>query len=78
MYAKRASVKNFRNIKEAKVDFCPGVNVLVGENAQGKTNLLEAIFFASVGRSFRAANVGEVIRFGEKNAEISIDYKRDE
>lgn len=78
MYAKRASVKNFRNIKEAEVDFCPGVNVLVGENAQGKTNLLEAIFFASVGRSFRAANIGEMISFGEKNAEISIDYKRDE
>ena len=78
MYAKRASVKNFRNIKEAEVDFCPGVNVLVGENAQGKTNLLEAIFFASVGRSFRAANIGEMISFGEKNAEISIDYKREE
>ena len=78
MYAKRASLKNFRNIQEAKVDFCPGINVLVGENAQGKTNLLEAIFFASVGRSFRAANTGEMIRFGEKSAEISIDYKLDE
>lgn len=74
MYCKRVSVKNFRNIKEAKVDFCNGVNVLVGENAQGKTNLLEAIFYASVGRSFRAANIGEMIRFGEKSAEISLDY----
>ncbi len=78
MYAKRASVKNFRNIKEATVDFSPGVNVLVGENAQGKTNLLEAIFYASVGRSFRAANASEMISFGEKSAEISVNYKRDE
>ncbi len=78
MYARRASVKNFRNIKEAEVGFCPGVNVLVGENAQGKTNLLEAIFYASVGRSFRAANAGEMISFGEKSAEISIDYRREE
>ena len=78
MYAKRASVKNFRNIKEANVDFCPGVNVLVGENAQGKTNLLEAVFYASVGRSFRAANASEMISFGQKSAEISVDFKREE
>ena len=75
MYCKQVAVKNFRNIKEAQVDFSPGVNVLVGENAQGKTNLLEAIFYASVGRSFRAANIGEMIRFGEKSAEISLDYQ---
>ena len=76
MYCRRVAVKNFRNIKEAEVEFCSGVNVLVGENAQGKTNLLEAIFYASVGRSFRAANIGEMIRFGEKSADISLDYQR--
>ena len=75
MYCKRVALKNFRNIKDADVEFCDRVNVLVGENAQGKTNLLEAIFYASVGRSFRAANIGEMIRFGEKNAEISLDYQ---
>ena len=75
MYCRRVEVKNFRNIKDAQVDFSPGVNVLVGENAQGKTNLLEAIFYASVGRSFRAANIGEMIKFGEKSAEISLDYQ---
>ena len=75
MYCKKASVKNFRNIKEAEVGFCEGVNGLVGENAQGKTNLLEAIFFASVGRSFRASNIGEMISFGEKSAEISLEYQ---
>ena len=78
MYCKRVSVMSFRNICEAEVDFSQGVNVLVGENAQGKTNLLEAVFYASVGRSVRAANVGEMIRFGDKSAEISVDYQRDE
>ena len=78
MYCRRVAVKNFRNIKEAQVDFSPGVNVLVGENAQGKTNLLEAIFYASVGRSFRAANIGEMIQFGEKSAEISLEYQCDD
>ena len=74
MYCKRVAVKNFRNVEEASVEFCPEVNVLVGNNAQGKTNLLEAIFYASVGRSFRAANIGEMIRFGQKSAEIEVDY----
>lgn len=78
MYCKRVSVKDFRNIEKAEVEFCPRVNVLVGENAQGKTNLLEAIFYASVGRSFRAANIAEMIRFEQKSAEISVDYKREE
>ena len=77
MYCKRVEVKNFRNIKEAKVEFSEGVNVLVGENAQGKTNLLEAIFLLSVGKSFRAVNSSEMINFGEKSAEISLDYKCD-
>ena len=77
MYCKRVEVKNFRNIKEAKVEFSEGVNVLVGENAQGKTNLLEGIFLLSVGKSFRATNSNEMISFGERSAEISLDYKCD-
>ena len=75
MYCKKIAVKNFRNIKDATVEFCPGVNVLVGQNAEGKTNLLEAIFCASVGRSFRAANSSEMIAFGQKSAEITLDYR---
>lgn len=80
MYCKKISVANFRNIEKCEVEFAPGVNILYGENAQGKTNLIEAIFYSSVCRSFRASNVGEMIRFGEKSAEISLDYtdaKRD-
>ena len=75
MYCKRISVENFRNIEKCEVEFSPGVNILYGENAQGKTNLLEAIFYSSVCRSFRASNVGEMIKFGEKHTEISIDYR---
>lgn len=81
MYAKKISVRNFRNIEHAEVSFSEGVNILVGQNAQGKTNLLEAIFYPSVGRSFRGAHTNEMIRFGEGQAEISLDYhdsKRDQ
>ncbi len=77
MYCKRAELENFRNIEKASVDFIEGFNVLVGENAQGKTNLLEAIFYASVGRSFRAKSTAEMIKFGEKKASVSIEYKQD-
>ena len=75
MYCKRISVENFRNIEACEVEFSPGVNILYGDNAQGKTNLIEAIFYASVCRSFRASGVGEMIRFGQKKARISIDYR---
>lgn len=75
MYCKAISVRNFRNIEEAEISFCEGVNILAGENAQGKTNLLEAIFYPSVGRSFRGAHTPEIIRFGEKTAHIHMEYR---
>ena len=77
MYCKRVKLTNFRNVSECDVEFCDGINILAGENAQGKTNLLEAIFYASVGRSFRASSSNEMILFGKKNATISIDYMSD-
>ena len=77
MYCKKVKLNNFRNIAECSIEFCDGVNILAGENAQGKTNLLEAIFFASVGRSFRASSSNEMILFGKKSAVVSIDYMSD-
>ena len=47
------SLSRFRNIAGAEIDFSPGVNVLWGENAQGKSNILEAIYYCARGRSFR-------------------------
>lgn len=77
MYCKRVKLTNFRNVSECDVEFCDGINILAGENAQGKTNLLEAIFYASVGRSFRASSANEMILFGKKSASVSIDYMSD-
>ena len=77
MYCKKVSLTDFRNVNEAQIEFCDGINVLAGENAQGKTNLLEAIFFASVGRSFRASSTSEMIRFGKKSSVVSVDYMRE-
>jgi DNA replication and repair protein RecF len=77
VYCKKVSLTNFRNISECSLEFCDGINILAGENAQGKTNLLEAIFYASVGRSFRASSSNEMISFGKKTATVSIDYQSD-
>ncbi len=52
------------------MDFAPGVNLIVGDNAQGKTNLLEAIAYLGSGRSFRAMKTAELIRFGGDFADI--------
>ncbi len=75
MYCRKIAVKNLRNIEEAEVSFGEGVNILAGENAQGKTNLLEGIFYPSVGRSFRGAHASEMIRFGQDRAKIDLSYR---
>ncbi len=74
MNCKRISVSNFRNIENESIEFSDGVNILIGENAQGKTNLLEAVYYISVGKSFRANHTNEIIRFGQDSAKISLDF----
>ena len=74
MECNRIRIKNFRNIEEADVTFDPGVNILIGANAQGKTNLLEAIHFTALGKSFRTSHDEDLIRFGSGGAEVSLDF----
>lgn len=74
MECKRIRIQNFRNVEEADVSFDPGVNILYGNNAQGKTNLLEAISFTALGKSFRTSHEEDMIRFGTEFAEVSMDF----
>jgi DNA replication and repair protein RecF len=67
----RLELYGFRNYEELKAEFVPGVNLIVGDNAQGKTNLLEAVAYLSTGRSFRTARQQELIRFGAEFAELN-------
>ena len=64
-------LRDFRNYGAAKLEFEPGVNLIVGDNAQGKTNLLEAISYLGSGRSFRAQKTSEMVRFGADFGEVS-------
>ena len=75
MFCRNIHVENFRNIDIADVEFTEGVNILLGNNAQGKTNLLEAIYVTSLGRSFRAQSDADMIKFGEESAFIKNSYR---
>ena len=70
MQLNEIELRCFRNYREQTISFDPGVNLIVGQNAQGKTNLLEAIAYLGSGRSFRAQKNGELICFGSDFAEI--------
>ena len=63
-------LRDFRNYEHVKLSFDPGVNLIVGDNAQGKTNLLEAISYLGSGKSFRAMKTSEMVRFGADFADI--------
>lgn len=64
MHLDQLVLRNFRNYTEATLDFDGGLNVICGDNGQGKTNLLEAIYFCITGRSFRTGNLSDLIRHG--------------
>ena len=78
MYITNIKLQNFRNYEKEEIDLCNKINLFYGENAQGKTNIIESIFIAAMGKSFRAKKDEELIRFNEKNLNIEINYIKDE
>lgn len=74
MFITQLYLKNFRNYKEISLKFNKNLNVIFGENAQGKTNLLESIYLSSIGKSFKPVTEKEMIFFGEKHLDVRVDY----
>ena len=72
MYIKELELKNYRNYKELKIGFDEKVNLILGDNAQGKTNLIEAIYISSLGKSFKASRDLDLINFDEDNAYVKV------
>ena len=70
MFIKNLLLKNYRNYENEVFNFNSGINILVGDNAQGKTNCAEAVFYLCTGYSPRAVRDKQVIRYGEKSATI--------
>ncbi|AEB41738.1 DNA replication/repair protein RecF [Chlamydia pecorum] len=70
------TLKNFRSYKDTEVSFAPRVNYISGSNAQGKTNLLEALYILSLGRSFRTQHLSEAIAFGASYFFLKIAFEK--
>lgn len=66
MRIKRLKVENFRNLEKLDIEFSDGVNIIYGNNAQGKTNIIEAIYIFSFGKSFRANKDIELLKFDKE------------
>lgn len=75
MICKRSFYKNFRNIEDQVIEFSPEINVIYGENAEGKTNALEGIYLCSQGRSHRTIHEKDFISFGSEVADIGVVYQ---
>lgn len=75
MTLERLSLYDFRNYEEFDSTFSGSVNLIVGDNAQGKTNLLEAITYLSTGKSFRTRKEEELIRFGSDFCDMRAELK---
>ncbi|MCR5627076.1 MAG: DNA replication/repair protein RecF [Lachnospiraceae bacterium] len=84
MIIERLELDNYRNYEKLELDFSDKTNIFYGDNAQGKTNILEAVFICCTTKSHKRSKDSEIIRFGEKEAHIrlflkknNIDYKID-
>lgn len=76
MWIKNIKIKNFRNYISEEINLQKNINIFYGENAQGKTNIIESIFLCSLGKSFRAKKDFEMIKLNEENAIVEIEYEK--
>ncbi len=70
MFISEIQLKNYRNYEKLELSFEDKVNVIIGENAQGKTNLMEAIYVLAMAKSHRTSNDRELIRWDEDFGQI--------
>ena len=78
MYIQSLELKNYRNYENLDITFDPHINILYGDNAQGKTNILEAIFLSATTKSHRGSKDSEMIRFTEQESHIRSYICKDE
>ena len=76
MWISNINLINFRNYKEEKIDLEKNINIFYGENAQGKTNIIESIFLCSMGKSFRAKRDKEMINLKEEKSIVEIKFEK--
>lgn len=74
MYIQKIKLENFRNYDKQELEINEGLNIFIGDNAQGKTNVIESIYLASIGKSFRTNKDNELIKFDKEYFNIDIEY----
>lgn len=77
MFIESIHLKNFRNYETLDLKFSPGTNILYGNNAQGKTNILEAVYVCGTTKSHRGSRDKEIIRFSEEESHIRMIVKKE-
>ena len=77
MYIKEIELKNFRNYEDLTLQFDENVNFIIGNNAQGKTNLLEGIYLSSIGKSFRTSKDNDMISFDKDFFKVKVKGQRE-
>ncbi len=80
MIVKSIELESFRNYESLDMSFSPGINIIYGDNAQGKTNILEAVYFGCTTKSQRGSKESEIIKFGNDEAHLRlyVERKREE
>ena len=76
MYIEKIKLNNFRNYENLEINLNENINIIYGDNAQGKTNILEAIFLSSLGKSFRTNKEKEMIKFNSEKLLVEIFYQK--
>ena len=72
----KLTLTNFRNYETQQIEFIDGINLFVGNNAQGKTNIIEAIYIMAFGKSYRTIKDEEIVRFNSNYSKIRIYYEK--
>ena len=76
MYIKKLTLNNFRNYDNQEIEFGDNINIIFGNNAQGKTNIIESIYLCAYGKSFRAKKDSDLINFNKNEAEADVEFHK--
>ena len=74
MYLKKLKLENFRNYIDQELELINGINLFLGDNAQGKTNIIESIYVCAFGKSYRTQKDSELINFNKEFCTVDLEY----
>ena len=76
MNIEKITLQNFRNYEEQEINFINGINLFLGNNAQGKTNIIESIYLSAFGKSYRTQKDNELVQFSKEFCRVSLQYQK--